>query len=130
MKALFCIGASDDSVLVRRKPGERLQPNSLHSRHTGPSPAMRIRKTISYDSRSILVAVPNTLIVNLYINLVIQPIVLTFMNSTHGLIFQQDNRLRHTVVVVQRALQSVEKLLWPARSSDLSPIKHVKDIFE
>ncbi|GFY04279.1 RNA-directed DNA polymerase from mobile element jockey [Trichonephila clavipes] len=30
----FCLGASDDCLLVRRMPGECLEPNRLHPRHT------------------------------------------------------------------------------------------------
>ncbi|GBN12987.1 hypothetical protein AVEN_6217-1 [Araneus ventricosus] len=31
----FCLGASDGRVLVRRRPGERLQPIYLRPRHAG-----------------------------------------------------------------------------------------------
>ncbi|GFW93290.1 uncharacterized protein TNCV_2604081 [Trichonephila clavipes] len=41
-----------------------------------------------------------------------------------------NNARPHTVVVMQRALQSVEMLPWPARSSDLSRIEHVWDVIE
>ncbi|GFW38682.1 hypothetical protein TNCV_3880491 [Trichonephila clavipes] len=34
----------------------------------------------------------------------------------------------HIIVVMQHALQSVEMLPWPARSTDLSPIGHAWDI--
>ncbi|GBO21440.1 hypothetical protein AVEN_162579-1 [Araneus ventricosus] len=85
-------------------------------------------RAISYDSRSTLVVIPRTLTANLYVSLVIQPFVLPFMNSIQGCVFQQDNVCPHTAVVTQHALQSVDMLPWPARSPDLSPIKHVWDI--
>ena len=85
----FCLCASDSRVLVRRRPGERLQPNCLLPRHTGPTPGVMVWGAISYDSRSTLVVIPNTLTANLYVSLVIQPVVLPFMNSIQGGIFQQ-----------------------------------------
>ncbi|GBM95972.1 hypothetical protein AVEN_7268-1 [Araneus ventricosus] len=74
----FCLGASDGRVLIRRRPGERLQPNCLRPRHTGPTPGVMVWGAISYDSRSTLVVIPNTLNANLYVSLVIQPVVLPF----------------------------------------------------
>ncbi|GBM39405.1 hypothetical protein AVEN_97022-1 [Araneus ventricosus] len=62
----FCLGASDGRVLVRRRPGEHLQPTRLRPRHTGPAPGVMVWGAISYDSRSTLVAIPRTLTANLY----------------------------------------------------------------
>ncbi|GFW97052.1 transposable element Tc1 transposase [Trichonephila clavipes] len=80
---------------------------------------------ISYGRRSIFVTIPNILSADLYVNLVIQPIVLPFMNSIQGGVFLLDNARPHTAVVTQRALQSVGMLPWPVRSPDLSPIEHI-----
>ncbi|GBL88194.1 Transposable element Tc1 transposase [Araneus ventricosus] len=124
----FCLGASDGRVLIRRRPGERLQPNCLRPRHTGPTPGVMVWGAISYDSRSTLVVIPNTLNANLDVSLVIQPVVLPFMSSIQGGIFQQDNARPHTAAVSQHALKGVNILLWPARSPDLSPIEHAWDI--
>ncbi|GBL94676.1 Transposable element Tc1 transposase [Araneus ventricosus] len=124
----FCLGASDGRVLVRRRPGERLQPPCLRPRHTGPTPGIMGWGAISYDSRSTLVVIPRSLTANLYVSLVIQPIVLPFMNSIQEGVFQHDNARRHTAVVTQHALQNIDMLPWPARSTYLSPIEQVWDI--
>ena len=126
----FCLSASGGRVLVRRRPGERLQLNCLRPRHAGPTPGVMFWGAISYGSRSTLVVIPNTQPANLYVSLVIQPVVLPFMNSIQGGVFQQDNARPHTALITQRALQNVDMLPWPARSPDLSPVEHVWDIIK
>ncbi|GBN34178.1 hypothetical protein AVEN_265569-1 [Araneus ventricosus] len=124
----FCLDASDGRVLVRRRPGERLQPTCLRPRYTGPTSGGMVWGAISYDSRSTLMVIPRTLTGNLYVTLVIKPVVLPFMSSIQGGVFQQDNARPHTAVVTQHALHSVDMLPWPSRSPDLSPIEYVLDI--
>ncbi|GBL73243.1 hypothetical protein AVEN_159298-1 [Araneus ventricosus] len=106
----FCLGASDGHVLVRRRPGERLQPTCRRPRHTGPTPGVMVWGAISYDSRSTLVVIPSTLTANLYVSLMIQPAVLPFMNNIQGGVFQQDNAHPHTAVGTQQALEIVDML--------------------
>ena len=113
-------------MLVRRRPGERLEPSCLRRRHRGPTPGVMVWGAISYDSRSTLVVIPGTLTANVYIRLVIVPVVLPFMNTIPGGRFQHDNARPHTAAVTQRALQNVQNvdmLPWPVRSPDLSPIE-------
>ncbi|GBL92756.1 hypothetical protein AVEN_119136-1 [Araneus ventricosus] len=91
----FCLGASDGRVLVRKRPGECLQPTCLQPRHTRPIPGVMVWESISNDSRSTLVVIPRTLTANLYISLVIQPVVLPFMNSIQGVF---SNRITLTLI--------------------------------
>ncbi|GFW90855.1 uncharacterized protein TNCV_2418481 [Trichonephila clavipes] len=99
----FCLGASDSHVLVRRRPGELLQLNCLRPRHTGPTTKVMVWGAISYDSRSTLMIIPNTLTTNLYASL--------------------DNSHPHTAIVTLRAVQSIDMLPWPAKSPDLPLIE-------
>lgn len=43
----FCFGASEVSVLIRRRLGERFQPTYLPPRHTGSIPGFMIWGVIS-----------------------------------------------------------------------------------
>ncbi|GFY34769.1 uncharacterized protein TNCV_844681 [Trichonephila clavipes] len=71
-----------------------------------------------------LLVIRNTLTANAYASLVIQLIVLPFMNSIQREVFQQDNAHPHNLVVPQRALQRFEMLPCRVRSPDLSRIDH------
>ncbi|GFT22092.1 transposable element Tcb2 transposase [Trichonephila clavipes] len=62
-----------------------------------------------------------------YIDDILRPHVGTFLNGLPGAIFQQDNARRHTAKVAQDFLRHFQTLPWPARSSDLSPVVHVRD---
>ncbi|GFV54573.1 uncharacterized protein TNCV_955541 [Trichonephila clavipes] len=44
----FCLGTSSSRVLVRRRPGKRLQLNCLWPRDTGPTPGTMVWVEISY----------------------------------------------------------------------------------
>ncbi|GBM05579.1 hypothetical protein AVEN_94840-1 [Araneus ventricosus] len=91
----FWLGASGGRVLIRRRPGERLQPTCLQPRHTGPTPGVMVWRAISYDSWNIFVLIPRNLTANLYFSLVIQPVVLPFMNSIQRGVFFNRITLAH-----------------------------------
>ncbi|GFU43250.1 phospholipid-transporting ATPase [Trichonephila clavipes] len=58
-----------------------------------------------------LVVIPNTETKNLYVTLVIQTIVLPFMNRIQRVIFQQVNARPLSTLVTQRDVESVDLLL-------------------
>ncbi|GFX17410.1 DDE_3 domain-containing protein [Trichonephila clavipes] len=49
----------------------------------------------------------------------------SFLNGLPGAIFLQDNARPHTARVAHDFLRHFGTLLWPARSTYLSPVKHV-----
>ncbi|GFX21725.1 transposable element Tcb1 transposase [Trichonephila clavipes] len=65
-----------------------------------------------------------------YVHDILQPHVLPLMQWLPGAIFQQDITRPHTASVSQDSLCTVTTLPWPARSQDLSPIKHIWDHLE
>ena len=84
---------------------------------------------ISVRSRTELLVLNGTLTGQRYINEVLQPVVLSFVQQ-HHVVLQDDNARPHRARIVQQFLQQyiVDHLEWPDRSPDLSPIEHVWDI--
>ncbi|GFV88860.1 transposable element Tc1 transposase [Trichonephila clavipes] len=48
----FCIGASDDRVLVSRRPGKHLHPSCLRPRQTEPTPGIMSVDVLPWPKRS------------------------------------------------------------------------------
>ncbi|UYV75203.1 hypothetical protein LAZ67_12002896 [Cordylochernes scorpioides] len=63
-----------------------------------------------------------------YVDDVLRPVTLPYLQGVPNALYQQDNARPHTARISQQALQDVQMLLWPPYSPDLSPIKHVWDI--
>lgn len=123
----FCLQHNDGRQHVRRRRGERAHASTIVERHTGPTPGIMVWGAISYDSRSPLVVVEGTMTARRYVDQVIRPVVIPFMNTIPNGVFQQDNARPHTAVITRVALQHVPIMPWPARSPDLSAIEHVWD---
>ncbi|GFV96608.1 transposable element Tcb2 transposase [Trichonephila clavipes] len=83
--------------------------------------------SIVYNTRSPLVLIHATLTAQWYVYDILQPHVLPLMQRLPGANFQQDNARPLTARVSQDCLHTVTALPWPARSPDLSPIKHIWD---
>ena len=84
---------------------------------------------ISVCSRTELLVLNGTLKGQRYINEVLQPVVLPFVQQ-HHVVLQDDNARLHRARIVQQFLQqnNVDHFDRPARSLDLSPTEHVWDI--
>ncbi|GFV06984.1 transposable element Tcb2 transposase [Trichonephila clavipes] len=62
-----------------------------------------------------------------YVDDILRPHIRPFLNGPPGANFQQDNAHPHTVRVAKDFLRHFQTLPWPARSSDLSPVEHVRN---
>nr|CAH7712140.1 unnamed protein product [Callosobruchus chinensis] len=86
--------------------------------------------SITIGSRLHLVFLDRSMASQSYINNVIQPVALPFLQQLQNPTFQQDNARRHTAAVTRDFLRqaNVTTLPRPVRSPDLSPIEHVWDM--
>ncbi|GFS53300.1 transposable element Tc1 transposase [Trichonephila clavipes] len=84
----------------------------------------------AYDSTSPLVRIQGTLNAQRYVQNVLHPVAIPYLQGLPNAIFQQDNAHPHTSRISQHALRGVQRLPWPTYSPDLSPIEHVWDVIE
>ncbi|CAH1958983.1 unnamed protein product [Acanthoscelides obtectus] len=107
----FCLGMHDGRARVRRRRGERRNPQFFVERHVHHTVGVMVWGAIAYGSRSPLIFIRGN------------------MNAQHPT-FQQDNARPHVARVTIDFFQhnDVTLLPWPPRSPDLSPIEHVWDM--
>lgn len=121
----FNLGWHDGRTSVRRRTNERNNPACIVTRHTGMTRGIMFWGAISYDSRSPLIIIKGNMKAQDYINDVLRPFALPFVDENPGATFQQDNATPHSAKITTTFLQDVKTLPWPARSPDLSPIENV-----
>ncbi|GFW81836.1 transposable element Tcb1 transposase [Trichonephila clavipes] len=92
----ICLQHHDGRIRVWRHRGERMLNSCIMHRHTCPAPGI----------------------------MMLEPVVIPYLQGLATSIFQQDNARAHVVRIVQRFFvnHQIEFLPWPARSQDLSPI--------
>ncbi|UYV72248.1 Transposase [Cordylochernes scorpioides] len=95
----FCLSSDSRRVRVWRRRGERSNPAAI-----GTMTAQR------------------------YVDDVLRPVTLPYLQGVPNALYQQDNARPHTARISQQALQDVQMLPWPPYSPDLSPIEHVWDM--
>ncbi|GFU31038.1 transposable element Tc1 transposase [Trichonephila clavipes] len=82
----------------------------------------------AYDSTSPLVRIQGTFNAQRYVQNVLRPVAIPYLQGLSNAVFQQDNARPHTARISQHALRGVQMLPWAAYSPDLSPIAHVWDV--
>ncbi|GFS58259.1 transposable element Tcb2 transposase [Trichonephila clavipes] len=120
----FNLSIHDNRARVWRPRGERLNPAFSLQRHPVPTAGVMVWDALAYNTWSPLVLNRGSMPAQRYVLDILQPHVLPLMP---GAIFQQDNARPHTAKMSQDYIRTVTILPWPARSPDLSPIKHIWD---
>ncbi|UYV69886.1 hypothetical protein LAZ67_7001096 [Cordylochernes scorpioides] len=127
-ESLFCLSSDSRRVRVRRRRGERSNPAAIVERPTVRQRGIMVWGAIAYDSRSPLLRIQGTMTAKRYVDDVLRPVTLPYLQGVPNALYQQDNARPHTARISQQALQDVQMLPWPPYSPDLSPIEHVWDI--
>ncbi|UYV72477.1 hypothetical protein LAZ67_9003309, partial [Cordylochernes scorpioides] len=124
----FCLSSDSRRVRVCRRRGERSNPAAIVERPTVRQRGIMVWGAIAYDSRSPLLRIQGTMTAQRYVDDVLRPVTLPYLQGVPNALYQQDNARPHTARISQQALQDVQMLPWPPYSPDLSPIEHVWDI--
>ncbi|UYV69796.1 hypothetical protein LAZ67_7000751, partial [Cordylochernes scorpioides] len=124
----FCLSSDSRRVRVWRRRGERSNPAAIVERHTVRQRGIMVWGAIAYDSRSPLLRIQGTMTAQRYVDDVLRPVTLPYLQGVPNALYQQDNARPHTARISQQVLQDVQMLPWPPYSPDLSPIEHVWDI--
>ncbi|UYV77407.1 hypothetical protein LAZ67_15000907, partial [Cordylochernes scorpioides] len=124
----FCLSSDSRRVRVWRRRGERSNPAAIVERPTVRQRGIMVWGAIAYDSRSPLLRIQGTMTAQRYVDDVLRPVTLPYLQGVSNALYQQENARPHTARISQQALQDVQMLPWPPYSPDLSPIEHVWDI--
>ncbi|UYV64962.1 K02A2.6-like, partial [Cordylochernes scorpioides] len=124
----FCLSSDSRRVRVWRRRGERSNPAAIVERPTVRQRGIMVWGAIAYDSRSPLLRIQGTMTAQRYVDDVLRPVTLPYLQGVPNALYQQDNARPHTARISQQALQDVQMLPWPPFPPDLSPIEHVWDI--
>ncbi|UYV81760.1 Transposase [Cordylochernes scorpioides] len=124
----FCLSSDSRRVRMWCRRGERSNPAAIVERPTVRQRGIMVWGEIAYDSRSPLLRIQGTMTAQRYVDDVLRPVTLPYLQGVPNALYQQDNARPHTARISQQALQDVQMLPWPPYSPDLSPIEHVWDI--
>ncbi|GFW70132.1 transposable element Tcb1 transposase [Trichonephila clavipes] len=117
--------------LIWRESGTAYRPENIQEKDRYPTCSIMVWACIMINGRTRLHVVANgTMKGQRYIDEVLLPHVRLFRGAVSDkFVFMEDNATCHRTLAVQDCLDSegIQRLVWPARSSDLIPIENVWD---
>ncbi|UYV64296.1 hypothetical protein LAZ67_3000171 [Cordylochernes scorpioides] len=108
----FCLSSDSRRVRVWRRRGERSNPAAIVECPTVRQRGIMVWGAIAYDSRSPLLRIQGTMTAQRYVDDVLRPVTLPYLQGVPNALYQQDNARPHTARISQQALQDVQMLPW------------------
>ena len=112
---------------VYRRRGERNLESCIEERDRHGGGKLLIWGGITFNTKTRLHFVQGNLTAAQYINQIVDPYVLPFLNAHPGTIFMQDGARPHSARATIQHLNNnnAHILPWPSKSPDLNPIEHM-----
>lgn len=126
----FCIDRADGRERVWRRTGERYADCCVREADRWGGPSAMVWGGITNNHRTPLLVLEGNLNARRYIDEVLEPCVIPFLEQHQDVgILQQDNARPHAARITTAYLHenNVNVMQWPAFSPDLSPIEHLWD---
>ncbi|GFS64586.1 transposable element Tcb2 transposase [Trichonephila clavipes] len=130
-KSRFSLSSDCRRQLIWHESGTAYRPENIQEKDRYPACGIMVWAGIMINGRTRLHGVANgTMTGQRYIDEVLLPHVRLFRGAVGDkFVFMDDNATCHRTLAVQDCLDSegIQRLIWPARFSDLNPIENVWD---
>lgn len=129
----FCLYPDSRKVRVWRRQGERYNENSMIEYVPYGGNSLMIWAGISTDFRTELVIFNESMTANLYLERVLQPVVLPIaQNIGPNFVYVDDNARPHRARIVNDFIhrEHINRMYWPALSPDINPIERIWDALQ